>query len=86
MAKNAKKNGIEELPIPIKKPVSNKQPSLFPQRIKFKKAKRTLRVQERNADLFLFVSSPIPVSASILINRIKIHLLQLLTHVIAKKL
>ena len=53
MAKNAKKMGMERHPIPLEKPVSNKQPSLISSIRRIQRSKKNARhTQVRSADRF----------------------------------
>ena len=53
MAKIATKKGMEQHPIPIKKPVSSKQPSLISSTRKIQKSKEdATHTQVRSSDLF----------------------------------
>jgi len=54
MAKNVRKKGKGQHPIPIKNPVSSKQPSLISLTCKIQKIKKNAApTQVRSADLFL---------------------------------
>ena len=53
MAKNAKKMGMEQHPIPLEKPVSNKQPSLISSIRRIQRSKKNAtHTQVRSADRF----------------------------------
>ena len=53
----ARKKGMEQNPIPIKKPVSNKQPSLISSTRKIKKAERTLRTHKYAVRTYFYLLS-----------------------------
>ena len=55
VAKNARKNDMEQQPIPIKRPVFNKQPSLISSTRKIRETD-VRYTQVRSADLFLFTT------------------------------